>query len=158
MSADSPISGGIAAPGQVLVLDTNVVLDIFVFSDLGVAVLTRALAGGAVRVMTSPACLEELRRVLAYPAFNLSDDVQGAVFEQYRQQAVLIHVTAAPEIELPRCTDPDDQKFLELAWQARAGCLLSRDRSLLRLRRACARRGLFEVLSPQAWTALHPDV
>ena len=53
----------------------------------------------------------------------------------------------------PRCRDPDDQKFLDLAASSGARWLLSRDDHLLSLARRTRRDGLFEIVTPQAWTA-----
>ncbi|MEW9625771.1 PIN domain-containing protein [Rhodanobacter geophilus] len=52
---------------------------------------------------------------------------------------------------LPRCRDPDDQKFLELARACGAQWLLSRDRELLRLARRTRREHGFDIVTPQAW-------
>ena len=41
----------------------------------------------------------------------------------------------------PRCSDPDDQKFIDLALRP-AALLLSKDQAVLRLRRALAERGV----------------
>ena len=46
---------------------------------------------------------------------------------------------------LPKCSDPDDQKLLELAYAARADCLVTRDQALLALRTP-----LFQILSADA--------
>jgi predicted nucleic acid-binding protein len=52
---------------------------------------------------------------------------------------------------LPLCEDPDDQKFLQLAWHAHAGHLLTRDKALLKLARRVAELGRFAVLAPHAF-------
>jgi predicted nucleic acid-binding protein len=56
---------------------------------------------------------------------------------------------------LPICRDPDDQKFLELARDAAAQTLITKDKLLLKLARRTSRAGLFEIVTPQAWTANH---
>ncbi len=54
-------------------------------------------------------------------------------------------------IILPRCSDVDDQKFLELARDARADVLISKDKALLKLARKTMQAGLFNILPPEAW-------
>lgn len=50
-----------------------------------------------------------------------------------------------------RCTDPDDQKFIDFAVAHRATWLVSRDRAVLKLRRrALASHGV-QILPPAAW-------
>jgi hypothetical protein len=53
--------------------------------------------------------------------------------------------------DVPRCADPDDQKFLALAANAGARWLLSRDRALLALAGRLRRAGGFAILAPSAW-------
>ncbi len=135
---------------RTLVLDTNVVLDLVVFDDPRVHRIAQAIGSGAAILVASRACLEELRRVLDYPRLKLDAQAQREAFERFRSQATLFESPAAagPEV-LPLCTDPDDQKFLELAWHAKAHCLVTRDKALLGLARAIARFGGFAVVSPE---------
>jgi putative PIN family toxin of toxin-antitoxin system len=134
---------------QRLVLDTNVVLDLVVFDDPGVQAIAQAIRRGAVVPVTSHACNEELRRVLAYPQLKLDTAAQSAALGRYMAQAALCDVAALPvPAELPLCSDADDQKFLELAWHANARWLVTKDRALLALARAVARCGRFTVLQP----------
>ena len=121
-----------------LVLDTNVVLDWLVFDDPSVRALARGIEAGGVEVVTSAECTAELRRVLAYPQFELDATAQGAAMDRYTTHTRVMEQGEAPS-RLPRCTDPDDQKFLELAWHASADALVTKDKALLRLRRRVER-------------------
>lgn len=143
-----------------LVLDTNVCLDLFVFHDPDVAPLRAALRQGAVVAVTHADCRDEWLRVLDYPQLALDAtrrDAARAAFDATMQRLALD--LAAPTVDtgdapgrLPRCADPDDQKFLQLAQASGARWLLSRDAALLALARRCARDGLFAILPPQAWS------
>jgi uncharacterized protein len=53
-----------------------------------------------------------------------------------------------------RCTDPDDQKFIDLAILAGAHTLVTRDKALLRLARKALERHGVRVCKPDAW---HPE-
>ena len=134
-----------------LVLDTNAVLDWLHFRDPGFAHIAQAIEAGVVEPVTSPECLEELRRVLAYPQFRLDAEARARLFEDYCARALLFDFdAAATAAALPRCRDPDDQKFLELAWHSGAEYLISKDKALLKLARAAAKSGRFKVLLPEA--------
>ncbi len=145
-----------------VVLDTNVVLDLLHFDDATARPLRRALEGGHLRCMVSDDTLDEWRRVLAYPEFALDAARQAALLERYRSLSSRVPVDAGPGLphkgapihsgpkpggsRMPRCSDPDDQKFLELAAASGAHALVSKDRALLRLRRRCA--PFFQVMAP----------
>jgi uncharacterized protein len=141
-----------------LVLDTNVVLDWVAFRDPRVQPIVVAIERGALRAATSGACLQELRRALGYAQVKLDAAAQALAFERYAAHARVFEIPAAAEaMDLPLCEDPDDQKFLELAWHARASHLVTRDKALLMLARRVAQSGRFAVLAPDAflrWAAL----
>lgn len=138
-----------------LVLDTNVVLDWVAFADARVRPIAAAIERGALRAATSAACLRELRRALGYAQVKLDAGAQARAFERYAAHALVFEFGAHAEMaHLPQCEDADDQKFLELAWHARASHLLTRDKALLKLARAAAQLGRFSVLEPAAFLRL----
>lgn len=127
-----------------IVLDTNVVLDLLHYDDAVARPLLHALEAERVRCVVTSATFDEWRRVLAYPAFGLDSARQVALCARYQALAVLEPATVVAD--LPRCRDPDDQKFIELAATAHAQGLVSKDRAVLRLRRRCASR--FRIMLP----------
>ncbi len=134
-----------------LVIDTNVVLDWLVFRHPDAAVVGEALASGRCRWLCTGAMRDEFVRVIARDALGrwaIDADAVLAVFDAH-----------AVDVELPgplgesehlRCTDPDDQPFVDLAIAHRAHALLTRDRAVLRLASRASRFGVL-VATPQAW-------
>jgi predicted nucleic acid-binding protein len=159
-----------------LVLDTNVCLDLFVFRDPVLEPLRLALQRADAVAWCDAACRAEWLRVLTYPALALDPARRLALQRDYDERltswpAALppassgvslpragsdpLRPCATTEPPLPRCTDPDDQKFLELAWAVRADVLLTRDTALLRLARRCRQQHGFDVLPPRDWRLQH---
>lgn len=135
-----------------IVLDTNVCLDLFVFHDPACAPLRAALARGEVWALTRDDCRDEWRRVLHYPQLLIDATRVPALEAAFDGMIRLVPTEAAPrDVSLPRCADPDDQKFLELALAVGARWLLSKDKELLKLDRRVCSAGLFRILQPQDW-------
>jgi putative PIN family toxin of toxin-antitoxin system len=138
-----------SAPARI-VIDTNVCLDLFVFHDPRWADLLAALESGAVEAVTRADCRDEYNIVLHYshlPLDEASRPLAAARFD------ALIKVVEPAEsgIRLPVCTDKDDQKFLEVARDAGAEVLITKDKALLKLARRLAKAGMFKVVVPEAW-------
>jgi predicted nucleic acid-binding protein len=111
-----------------------------------------AIEHKTVRVVSNGACLQELRRALGYVQVKLDAGAQALAYARYLAQVTLIETPAAmAAVELPRCEDPDDQKFLELAWHAHATHLVTRDKALLKLARRLPQPDRFAVLAPDAF-------
>jgi putative PIN family toxin of toxin-antitoxin system len=140
----------IPAPPKPIILDTNVCLDLFVFHDPRWAPLLAALESGAVQAVTRADCRDEYRIVLHYPHLPL--DEAARLHAEARFDA-LIQVVAPDSraIRLPVCSDRDDQKFLEIARDAGAAILVTKDKALLKLARKAAREGLFHIMTPETW-------
>jgi len=133
-----------------VVLDTNVCLDAFVFADPNAAALVGAMVSGTLHAVTRPDCRHEWLKVLDYPALKLDPPRRAAAAAAFDRLVTLLpHEATATR--LPRCRDPDDQKFLELASTAGAGLLFSRDAEVLKLARRAARDSGFRILRPQDW-------
>jgi putative PIN family toxin of toxin-antitoxin system len=133
-----------------LVLDTNVVLDLFHWSNTDAVPIMAALEGGLIQCLADQRTLDELQRVLTYPQLKLTPEM---AVDRYSRYSRLVEVVADGEAPpLPRCKDRDDQKFLELAARCAANLLVTKDKALLRLR---GRTTLgFKILKPAAASAL----
>jgi len=139
-----------------LVLDTHVWLDWLVFEDPGIAGIRNAVGTGRVEAYIDTVCEEELVRVLArgFAKRTLDTQAQAAALATCRRLAKRIDSAAPSDARagLPRCGDPDDQKFLEAALAANAQFLITKDRKLLDLAR---KPGLpFRIIKPEEFRKL----
>jgi putative PIN family toxin of toxin-antitoxin system len=132
-----------------VVLDTNVLLSLFVFADSRYALLRERLEAGALLALSDSRCIEELRRVLAYPLFSLDSTAQAAVLTAYAELVVVVPPAHGGVVVLPQCQDADDQKFLEVARDGQADWLVTSDKALLKLARRQRLAHLFRILTPQ---------
>ena len=143
----SRVTAPLAHPSFV-VLDTNVVLDLWVYEDPATPVLLDALQAGAVTWLSTSVMRDELARVLAYPHIvaRMVAKSQGAaeVLSQFDAFAQLQSVAAKAPYT---CKDGDDQKFIDLAVAHRA-TLVSKDKAVLTMRNRLARLGVAVV---KAW-------
>lgn len=133
-----------------LVLDTHVWLDWLAFDDPAAGALKAAVAEDRAEIYIDAACEAELERVLAYPLAKrvAAKEVQAARLAEARRIARPAgrELGDGERTSLPRCSDPDDQKFLELALAARADVLVTKDRALLDV----GRRTPFRIVPPAA--------
>ncbi len=140
----------IPVPSQPIVIDTNVCLDLFVFRDPRWAELLSALESGEINAVTRADCRDEYLAVLRYPHLPLDEATRAEAATRFD---ALLQVVApdAKHVRLPVCTDRDDQKFLELARDAGASVLVTKDKALLKLNRRTTREGMFRIMLPEAW-------
>ncbi len=121
------------ASERAILLDTNIVLDLFVFNDPETPALLLALQAGRLRWIASQPMRDELERVLAYthivPRLAFYQLSAADVLERF--DAMVQIVDAAPKVQLT-CKDADDQKFIDLA-VAHQAVLLSKDHAVLAL-------------------------
>ena len=128
------------------VIDTNIVLDLWLFEDPATVPLRAALQSGLIAHLATNSMRDELERVLTYPHI-----IKRMAKSKRQAQDILSrfdehHLLAEPAVKAPcTCKDPDDQKFIDLA-VAHAVPLLSKDAAIL-----CMKKRLFQsgvILNP----------
>ena len=116
---------------KVVVFDTNVLLDLFVFNDFRAIHLKAALIEGKIEALATPNTLEEFADVIARPLFSLDETQQEQIRLQWHRLAKVLDDQSL--IKAPwACQDPDDQVFLDLAFTAKPCALISKDNAVLR--------------------------
>lgn len=125
-----------------VVLDTNILLDLWVFDDPPSQRLKIALEVGQLDWLATADMRSELARVLAYPQivprlafYQRSAPEVLACFDRHAR--VLPPATKAPIT----CRDADDQKFIDLAVAHRA-TLLSKDKAVISMRKRLLALGI----------------
>jgi predicted nucleic acid-binding protein len=136
-----------------VVLDTQTLLDWQFFGNPGCAAW-RPPSPATWRWLATAAMRDELAHVLArgFPARWRTPAEQVLAF--FDEHATLVEPPAAGGAGAGAlilcCTDPDDQKFIDLALALRPAMLVSRDRAVLKLARRAADHGV-TILPPQRW-------
>lgn len=128
---------------RLIVLDTNIVLDVFVFNDAAALPVRQALKAGELSWLATPPMRDELARVLAYPKivprltfYKLSADDVLREFDHY------VHLAEIALKASVTCTDADDQKFIDLA-VAHQTILLSKDRAVTSMAKRLLTYGVY---------------
>jgi len=146
------------AASTVVVLDTNIVLDLWVFQDPTTAALLLALESSVTVWWATSPMRDELARVLDYPHIQkrlLQCQLGPRHSMPYLPQSPefktaawvlcefdrLAKVAEVPPKATITCKDPDDQKFIDLA--VAHGCgLLSKDRAVLCMHKRLEQHGV----------------
>ena len=120
-----------AASVEPIVIDTNIILDLFVFGDPMAAPLRQQLDAGTLGWVATQPMRDELERVLAYPQIVPRMDFYGRSAAEVlgHFDRLVRRVEVAPKTTAT-CKDADDQKFIDLA-VAHGARLLSKDRAVL---------------------------
>lgn len=124
-----------------VVLDTNILLDIFVFNDERALHLKKALFDKTIHLVASQKTIEEFADVISRPLFKLDEQTQAAILAQWQsivEQRDDSNLAPAPW----KCQDPDDQIFLDLAYQFRPAILISKDNAVLQIASKAASEGI----------------
>jgi putative PIN family toxin of toxin-antitoxin system len=130
--------GSAGLPVRTLVLDTNIVLDLFVFDDLRAQPLKAELLDGRLNWLTTLPMRDELERVLGYAHIEarlaLIQRCAVDILASFDRHARRVDVADRAAVT---CADPDDQMFIDLA--VRHQCmLLSKDAAVLVLKKKLA--------------------
>lgn len=127
-------------------------MDLFHFQAPPLAALAQAMSHDQVICLANDCTLAELERVTGYPQFRLDAAGRDNLLQRYRAHLTIVPTrpSEADLPPLPKCRDPDDQMFLELAQYAKADLLISRDNLVLKLARARQRPCPFAILPPDA--------
>jgi uncharacterized protein len=131
------------------VLDTNTIVSGLGWGGPPGTVLDAGLAGHF-EIVTSPALLDELRRVLSYPKLQAVIGDADELIELLALAAIV--VTPTDTVELVR--DPDDNRLIEAAQAGQADIIVTGDQDLLTLERV----DRIKILTPREFLeALQPD-
>ena len=133
-----------------VVLDTNILLDIFVFNDERAVDLKQAILERRIQAVASQKTFAEFADVLSRPLFKLDEETQLAILAQWKSNAQQVddsNLAPAPW----QCRDTDDQIFLDLAYQLRPTILISKDNAVLQLASRAAPDGILITSDYQAF-------
>ncbi|MES2189692.1 MAG: putative toxin-antitoxin system toxin component, PIN family [Pseudomonadota bacterium] len=115
---------------EAIVLDTNIVLDVFVFGDAAALPLRQALEDGKLDWLATQPMRDELARVLAYtqivPRLAFYKLQAEDVLAAFDKLARIVEAAAKAPVT---CSDADDQGFIDLA-VAHKALLLSKDKAV----------------------------
>ena len=135
-----------AQVAQAWVIDTNIVLDLWLFEDPSTIPLRAALQYGAISHLATASMRDELARVLTYPHLikrMAKSNIQASdVLNRFDKYLLAAEPAAKAACT---CKDPDDQKFIDLA-VAHAAPLLSKDKAIVCMKKRLLQSGV--VLNP----------
>ncbi len=133
-------------PAPRVVFDTNVVVSALIFKAGRVPPVRAVWRSRRATPLVSRATTTELLRVLAYPKFKLAVEEINELLHDFLPFAEVVAIPE-PAPRTPRCRDPKDLPFLELAIAAGADALVTGDLDLL----ALSDKLPVPVLSPEKW-------
>ena len=125
--------------GATAVIDTNVLLDLWVFADRDSVPLRAAIESRAIAPWRSEAVVAEFEDVLSRSTFGLDVGRRDEILRLWHRLAQpAADIRSAPWT----CSDRRDQMFLDLAYSVRADCLVTKDKALLQLAQRARTSGL----------------
>jgi predicted nucleic acid-binding protein len=155
MAAAAEQRSHVRAKDRLIVLDTNVWLDIHFFRDPQAKPLAVALESPHWATARCEQTDAELSLVLTRPPFGADPTERLRLLDcaqRWRARSLVFWLDAQAPY---RCRDPHDQKFLDLAHVAQASLLLTKDKALLSVQRSARQHGL-TILTPRQFARLLP--
>jgi putative PIN family toxin of toxin-antitoxin system len=134
---------------NVVVFDTNILLDLFVFNDFRAIHLKQALLERNIDAIATLRTLEEFADVISRPLFSITLVDQEKILQQWTSLARILddkNIVQSPW----KCQDPDDQIFLDLAYTARPCKLVSKDNEVLKFANTALTDGVIITANYQA--------
>jgi len=143
----------IPPPAPLVVLDTNVVFDWLLFEHPDGLTLGEALGRSELRWIATPTMRGEFAHVLGRGALDAWTPDRTALEAAWDSHCANVP-DPPPDSLAPRfrCSDPDDQKFIDLAVVHGPCLLLTRDRAVLKLAKRLRTAGV-DVLKLSDWVA-----
>jgi predicted nucleic acid-binding protein len=140
----------------IVILDTNIVLDLFLFQDPRTAPLREQLQSGQLDWRATQRMRNELERVLTYTHIAAKLAFYGKtaakILVDFDHHARLIE---APSTKAPHtCKDADDQVFIDLACHLASVepkhtiQLISKDKAILSMRKRLEKLAVIVISSP----------
>lgn len=129
------------------VLDTNVIVSATLIQGGNEDRILRAWVDGAFELVLSPQILDEMGRVLSYPKLKKARWMTGEETVALLRSLALESVLVPGRVTVEVSRDPEDNKFLEAAIEARARYVVTGDRDLLDVK---AYRGV-QIVTPAAF-------
>lgn len=140
-----------------LILDTNVALAWLLFDDPLMHPIRNAIQAQQWHWSATPTMREEFIHVLSYPTLSRHLHAHVRATTLIETWDHWVHLVPEPQEPPPlprlRCTDPDDQCFIDLAL-TRHATLITRDKALLALARRAVRDHCTQVIPPTAWSTV----
>jgi len=112
-----------------IVFDTNSVVSALLFKGGELSWLRNHWQQSSITVLVSTVTVSEIIRVLSYRKFNLNRQEIEALLAEYLPYTESIAAQAV--VDAPRCSDEDDQMFIDLAISGEAEILVTGDKALL---------------------------
>jgi putative PIN family toxin of toxin-antitoxin system len=125
----------------VVVLDTNILLDVLVFDDSRAHPLRAALIAGDLDAVATEKTLSEFLDVIGREQFSLSQEKQNEIISQWQSWASLINDDVL-DVAPWKCKDRDDQVFINLAYTLKPAMLISKDKLVLKIAKRAQKDGI----------------